>query len=459
MMNSRNSIRSIPVAPGTLPLFGSALPLLRDPMAFLRTMPARGKLVQLRIGPARAVLVCDPGLTGEVLRNDRTFDKGGPLWDRGREAVGNGIVTCPHSDHRRQRRIVQPAFHPTRMAGYARTMSTHAAIAADSWNEGQILDVITEMKNVTATIAVETMFSAHIESEAKLKVRDDLDTIAAGLYRRMVLPPVLRNLPTAENRRYAGAGIRLRTTLDRIVADRRAERIDHGDLLSGLMAEANGISDSEVGDQVVAFYAAGSETAANTLAWVFHLLDRHPDVEQRIHAEVDSVLTDRIARFEDISQLAYTGRVVTETLRLYPPGWLFSRIATADAELGGYLIPAGTGILLSSYLIHHRADIFEDPERFDPDRWDVNPDQRPARDGFIPFGAGPRRCIGDRFAMATTTLTLATIVARWRLLSVAKRPVRPALSAALRPRNFRLRATARQPVGRQVSEAGVPSRC
>ena len=224
-----------------------------------------------------------------------------------------------------------------------------------------------------------------------------------------------------------------------------------GDLLSTLVAaydtEASGqdnrsLTDPEIFDQLTVNLIAGSETTASALSWSLYLLSQHPDVLARLQAEVDQVLTDGPARYEQLSELPLAGRILTEALRLYPPGWLFTRTVTADTQLCGYRLQRGTAVLYSPYLLHRLDRHFPDPERFDPDRWDA---QTPLdRHGsFVPFGAGARGCAGEHFARTEAVLALATIVRRWQLHPVAKRPVRPVLAAGLRPRQFHLRVTTR----------------
>ncbi|MGH3829261.1 MAG: cytochrome P450 [Pseudonocardiaceae bacterium] len=440
--------RAAGTAPGALPLLGHVLPLLRNPLRFLASLPARGELVRIRIGPLKAIVVCAPELIRQVLLNDRVFDKGGPVFDRGREVVGDDLINCPHSLHRRQRRLAQPAFHPTRLPSYVHVMTKHIAEVAASWRDGQVLDVLPEMMTLTARTAVETMFSDALPAALLGAMLDDFNTIGAGVYKRVLLPPPLVKFLIFGNHQYDRARLRLRGIIGRAITERRASGADCGDLLSMLLAardpaDNQGLSDTEVVNQVMAFFFAGSESTAATLAWGIHLLARHPEVEHRLHAEVDAVLAGAPTSIDDLPKLELTGRVVTETLRMYPPGWIFTRITTTDTRLGGHPIPAGSTIVYSPYLLHHRADLYPDPDRFDPDRWIDKHTAQPPREAFVPFGGGARKCIGDTFAVTEATLALATLTARWRLRLLPGQHVHPALSIVLRPRGLRMRATAR----------------
>lgn len=435
-------------APGGLPLIGHLLPLVRDPLAFMSSLPAVGDVVEIRVGPARAVVVCDPELTRQVLADDATFDKGGPLIDRLREIIGDGLGVCPHSLHRRQRRLAQPAFHQARMPGYAGLMTGHITETLRSWSPGQILDVYAEMLDLTSAVLLSTMFSSSLPPGDRL--HHDMTTITDGLYRRMLSPKPLNRLPTPGNRRYRRADARLHRVVGSVVADRRADGADHGDLLSALLEagdDGTGLSDAEIIANTMMFLLTGTETTASSLAWAFHLVAAHPEIERSLHAEVDAVLAGRPATHADLPRLDLTGRVITETLRLYPPGWLLTRTATRDVLLGGRRIRGNTTVIYSPYVLHRRADLFSAPERFDPDRW-LPGRPRPERHTLIPFSAGARKCVGDTFATTEATLTLASVASRWALRPVPGCPVTAARSAALYPRNLRMRADPRHPVSR-----------
>ncbi|MFD9698356.1 cytochrome P450 [Lentzea sp. NPDC059081] len=436
--------KPIPDAPQRVPLLGNLVPLLRDPLAYLTSLRDHGDLVRVRIGPLAAVVVCTPALTDQVLRNDRVFDRGGPFFDRLGELLGDSLVVCPHQRHRRQRRLVQPAFHPARLPAYAGVMTARIAERVGSWQDGQVLDVVDEMVSLTAGITVATMFGDALSPSSLRQALDDLAVVFAGVTRRILVPPPLDRLPTPGSRRDQRAAARLRATLGEVVAERRAGTTDHGDLLSALLSaggpDDGGLTDTELVDQLLAFFGAGTETAATTLSWALHLLDRHPEIGDRVHAEARTVLAGSPAALGHLPHLELTSRVVTETLRLRPPGWVFTRTAAVDTDLAGHPIPAGTTVVYSPYLLHHRPDQYADPELFDPDRWDLRR-PAPAREAFVPFGGGARKCIGDRFALTEITLALATIVARWSLRTPPGQRVRPALGAALTPKGLLMRVS------------------
>jgi pentalenene oxygenase len=505
-------------AGGAWPLLGHGPALYRRPLSFLESLPAHGRLVAIRMGPTRVYVVCDPELTDRMLREDRVYDKGGPLFDKARESMGNGLVTCPHADHRRQRRLCQPAFHPARLAGYTRVMDEQIGRLADGWRPGEPVDLMAALYGLTGRIAVQTMFGADLPQSVQEQSLDDLGTIVAGTYVRMLAPGWVNRLPTPGNRRYDRARIRLRASIGRIAADRRTRESAAADLLCALLAARDevpeatpggptgptassapppaGLTDAEVVDQVLTFFMAGTETTASVLGWAFHLVAGHPEVQERLHAELDGVLGGRAPTVEDVPNLPYTGRVVTETLRLYPPGWFFTRSTAVDCELAGVRLAAGTTVAYSPYLIHRLPGLYPDPHRFDPDRWDrtdradgaavpeaaagpdvspalpdgssarletaatgpdgtsVHPERssvrpagsatRPAVPGsFIPFAAGRRKCIGEDFAFTEAVLALAAVSARWRLRPAPGTRVRPSVGATMAPRDLHMVPTPR----------------
>ncbi|UCM86461.1 cytochrome P450 [Streptomyces marincola] len=438
---------AIPLADKSIPFLGHALPLLRDPLGFMSSLPDHGSLVTMRMGPLSVVMVCDPELARQVLLDDRTYDMGGPVFDRARESVGGGLGTCPHSEHRRQRRLCQPAFHRSRMPAYATVMSSACDAMTTTWQDGQTIDLSAEAAAMALRVNVESMFATALPRVAQ-DVADDFVALSRSVFWRIIMPPLINRLPTPVNRRYFRARKRLFHTVGQIIAARRQDTTDHGDLLSSLMsaqdpdseAGSRGLSDREITEQVLTFFFAGAETTAATLAWALYQVSRHPHIEQRLQAEVDEVVGDGPATHDHLPRLPLTERVITETLRLYAPAWLGSRIVAHDTELGGYHLPAGTQMVWSPYLIHRRPDIYKNVDGFDPDRWLHT---KAEREAYFPFGAGARKCIADRFALNTAILSLATISARWTLRPVTDEPFKPVVRTLLVPHGLRMRLAPR----------------
>lgn len=443
----------IPDAPGALPLIGHAVPLYRNPLRFLRSLPICGDLARVRIGRLEGIMLCSADATRQVLADGRTFEKGGPVFDKFREVLGNGLVTCRHADHSRQRRLVQPAFQRKRFPAYAAAMTEQIGRAIGAWVDEGTVDLLPEMLTMTARITVATMFTGAAETPLFETIVEDSNAILQGFYPYGFMPSWASRIPTPGNRRYWQAHARLRRIYGEIIADYRSQGADRGDLLSMLLAADNktddphldqGLSDSEVGDQVMTFFLGGMETAASTLTSALYLLANNPEVEKRLQTEADAVLDGAVAAYADLPALELTNQIITETLRMYPPVWILTRLTTEDTELSGYQIPAGTTVVYSPYLVHHHPDLYRDAERFNPDRWQPGHADQPPPGSLIPFGSGPRKCIGDAFGVTEATLALASIATRWHLEPTPDSRVRATPQITLAPRGLRVRTVARR---------------
>ncbi|MEU2793590.1 cytochrome P450 [Streptomyces sp. NPDC007100] len=464
---------TVSAAPGGIPLLGHALPLWRRPLDFLAALPDHGDLVAIRLGPQRVWLACDPALVQQILMDPRTYDKGGPLYDTMRMVLGNGLVTCTQGVHRRQRRLAQPCFRPSRIADYAQVMSAEIGAAVEEWRPGQTLDVTDAMMDLSARVTTGVLMSTSLDPGLAADVRGCLGTVMRGVLLRAVVPlGPLYKLPTPGNRRFDRALARLHGIIDAIIAERRAAPDAHDDLLATLLAatddgredddagrSAGGrcpvdhtrdrpappptakeatdakepLTDQEAHDQLMTFLVAGIETTALALAWTFHLLSRHPEEERRLHAEADSVLAGRPPGPGDLPRLGHARRVVTEALRMYPPGWALTRVTTTETTLAGRRLARGSTVLYSAYVLHQDPVAFPDPQLFDPDRWLPERAGSVPSGAMLPFAAGNRKCIGDHFAMTEAVLALAAIAARWRLRPLSAGTVRPVPAAVLSP--------------------------
>ncbi|MFE7898141.1 cytochrome P450 [Streptomyces sp. NPDC057424] len=421
--------------------------MFRRPLDFLNSLPARGDLVEIRLGPQRAWMVCHPELVHRMLRDTHTFDKGGPQYERLRALMGNGVVTCPHAEHRRQRRLLQPTFRPAAVAARTDLMAEEAESLCRDWRSGQQVDVSAATLSLTTRLISRLLLSDSLGPAAADEVRHCLTAIVRGLFVRTVVPvDVLFRLPTPANRRYRRAVERVRELIDAAIAERR-RGTPRDDLLELLLAEAEDgaipAGDREVHDQLVSLLLTGSESPSMCLASAFSLLAQHPEVERRLHAEVDTVLAGRLPGVDDLPRLVYTRSVLTETLRHSPPGWLFTRVTTRETELAGRRLPRGTTVLYSPYLLHHDPTSFPEPDRFLPERRLEGDAAAGPHGALIPFAAGNRKCIGDLFSMAEMTVALATVAARWRLRHPAGRIAPPRPGATLGPRSLTMICTAR----------------
>lgn len=436
----RRSRLPVPHAPGRLPLLGHMVTLWRQPFDFLTRLPERGPLVRVDMGTLPVYFVTTPELAHELLvTKQRSFDRG-RFFDRLRELAGNGLATAPRKIHRRTRPLVQPVFHHTYIARYAAMMSRRAHVLADSWKPGQELDMAQVMPNYSIQALAETMFGTDIGEHATATAQRYVPVIFKNLLYRAIMPRFLDHVPVPANRRFLDASRRLNNMIDELihVTRSRPHAIDQTkpDLLSLLIQARHDetgdqLTDREIRDELVTFLTAGVETVSATMAWAWYEIANHPDVEQRLVAEIASVVGNRPVAFEDMPNLTYTRQVISETLRLHAVTLLMRR-AVAPVTLVGVEIPVGTELAFSLYALHRNPRSYPDPERFDPNRW-KGADKNTQRIAFTPFGAGTRRCIGDGFAWAEATITLATILSRWQLRLHDSHTPRNVIAAVGRP--------------------------
>jgi cytochrome P450 len=421
---------TVATAPGRLPVLGHVVPLRRAPLEFLTSLSQHGDLVKIGLGRQPAYMVCHQDLVTQVLRDPRTFDWGGPFYDKTKLLMGNTLGNCPYRDHKRLRRLAQPSFRLNRIASYSSVMREELEAEMDTWRPGAVVEVNDALHAATARVGAKVLLSTNIGGDAMEAILSDLPIVMEGMYKRVVAPwGALFKLPTPDNRRFESARTRLRELVNRIIAEYRSAGADNGDLMSGLMSArdeetGDALTDVEVHDMVMNFLAAATETTATALCWALYLLDKHPECEQRLHEEVDRLVGDRPLGHDDLPTLKYTNQVITEVLRMYPPGWMMTRIVSEETELAGQRLPAGTILIYSSYALQRDPRLFDDPERFDPDRWLPERAKQVPAGAMVPFGSGSRKCIGDNFAMMETVLSLAEIAARWRLRLVPGTRVR-----------------------------------
>ncbi len=447
--------RSFPPGPDGRPSIANLIELRRDPLImFTRLAREYGDIAHFTIGPQHIFLLSHPDLIRDVLvTNQRNFVKGRGL-EQAKRVLGNGLLTSEGELHLRQRRLIQPAFHRQRIANYAGTVVTCADRLSNRWQKGATCDIAAEMASLTLAVVGKTLFDTDVEDQA--------DEIGAALtdllqvFTIFTLPfaNLLERLPLPSNRRFQRAHARLRATVERMIAERRVSG-DQGDLLSMLLLAADeegGMSDQQIFDEVMTLFLAGHETTANALAWTWYLLGQNPDVEARLHAELDQVLGGRLPTINDMERLPYTRMVMAESLRMYPPAWIIGRRAIADYQLRNYMVPAGSILLMSQWVMHHDARFFPDPQRFYPSRWAPEAQAGRPKFAYFPFGGGPRICVGEQFAWMEGILALAVIAQRWRMQLVPNHPIALQPSITLRPR-YGMRMTL---IPRIPSVAGAP---
>lgn len=430
---------------------GGLIPFRRDPLSFLRSLAlAHGDVVRFRLGPREVYLLNDPELIREVLvAQDRKFSKG-PGLRVAERLLGKGLLTSEGDFHRRQRRLAQPAFHRPRIAAYGQVMTEYALRWAESWRDGTELDLAAEMRGLTLRIAARTLFATEVDGEIR-EISDALDE-SLRMFQLGTLPFAgkLEALAPALTRRFNRARARLDATIYRIIAERRASGEDRGDLLSMLLlardTEADGgqMTDEQLRDEAMTLLLAGHETTANAFAWTWYLLARHPEVETRLHAELDSVLAGRPPAAGDLARLPYTRQVFAEAMRCYPPAWVIARRALEVVPLGAFVLPEGALVMMSQWVTHHDARYYPDPFHFDPERWAPEAVAARPKFAYYPFGGGSRLCIGEHFAWMEGVLVLAALAARWRFEIVPGHRVTPEPLITLRPKHgIRARAQLR----------------
>lgn len=436
-----------PYAPGRLPVVGHVMPLLRDRLAFMQRLRGHGDVVRIKVGPRPVFVVNSPELIWEILTaRSADFNKG-RLFDKLRLFGGSPLPIAEGRQHLQRRRLMQPAFHRERINSYVDTMITTAEDTLRTWGHGARLDVLNEMQLMAQGVVMSVLFSANPDREPAQAIMNGVDTVFQAAIRRAVTPvSAWERLPLPGNRKVRTSNTLLRRTVSDIVAAHRAAPGAHDDLVSLLLEardeDGRALDDDEILSEITALLAAGSETTAVTMAWLFHELSRNPDQEERLHREVDTVLADGPLTADRLPLLGHTRRLVTETLRLHNPAWIVTRETNVPVQLGTAHLPAGADLVWSPYALHRDPELYRDPLRFDPDRW-LPERPQPPRGAYIPFGAGKRMCIGDGFTWAEATVLTALIASRWTLRPAPGPAVRPVPAITVHPSSLHMTVGAR----------------
>ena len=439
---------------GRSPLFGAAPDLRRDLLGtFERAMHGHGgRPVRFRVGPPKlgfvAEVVFRPDDARQVLATDASdFDKQVPALDEFRRFVGDGLLTSDGDRWRRDRRIVAPLFTRKRIAAYVASMGHSAELLVSSWERVAAAGGQVDLREPSMLYALEvlgkTVFGEDMQSAESI-VRASVPVLNEQVTRTALSPVRLPSwFPTRANRRAERARRAVWDFVEMLIAQRRqaahsqpnAEAGDRGDLLS-LLLEAQdpetgaGLDDIAVRDQALIFLLAGHETTGATLAFALHLLGKHPGVQQRVRDEVQRVAAERSIEAEDLVDLRYTSQVIDETMRLYPAGHTLVRRARQATTLAGHGIPRKRIVAVSVWAIHHNPAVWPDPYRFDPDRFERRKTavgrhregEQESRYAHLPFGGGPRSCIGQYLAMAEMVVAVATVVRAYQLHSLVDEP-------------------------------------
>ncbi|MFI9235660.1 cytochrome P450 [Streptomyces sp. NPDC053079] len=438
----------LPPAPGALPGLGHVLPLLRAPLPFITSLSALGDVVKVRIAHMPAYVVTDPELVRRVLvTSDHDFTQG-RVYEKLAQFLGEGVGTASGRKHRRLRRLIQPAFHRDRIAEYADTMRAAAESTVAGWRPGQRIRVDSAMNDMALKAVTACLFATEMTPRASAEFRESILTLFHGAVLRTLLPTAWEKLPTPGNRRYRRAITAANRVIDETITLYRAPGPRRNDMLTLLLDsrddDGDALTDQQIRDQVITFLFAGVETTGATVAWALHELGRHPEAEKRLHEELDAVLGGRPPTWQDLCALPYTGRVVTETLRLHAP-WLILRRTLHPVRLGDVTLPEGAEVVYSPYGLQRDPRHFPDPERFDPDRWLPERNAAGPRGAYVPFGAGVHQCIGDAFALTEITIALAVICSHWRMRPRPGVPVREVAAATTHPKGLTMTAEPRFP--------------
>jgi cytochrome P450 len=421
-----------PPRPRANPLLGSALDLRRSRIrTYVRMMREYGDVVRLAVGPPglRFELYCvfHPDDVKAVLAGSREgYSKGTRFYRLIAEAFGWGLLTSEGELWLRQRRLIQPLFTRKQVAGYAGLMAEEAALVADRWERARRndrgVDANSEMVGLALRVVGRALFGEDVG-----RARGVLDPAFAVLgrhtFRRATSPLATpASWPTPANRRATHARATLYDVVDELIARRVRDGVDGDDLLSRLLSASDpetgaGMDIQQVRDEALIFLLAGHETTSTALTFTLHLLGRHPTEQQLVHDELDAVLDGRPPTFDDLPKLERTANVIKEALRLYPPAYAVGRLAESDQRIGGYTIPAGSFVVVSQYATHRHHQFWENPEAFDPARFTAERESAQHPYAYFPFGAGPRACIGSRFAMLETTIAVAALLQRSRIHS------------------------------------------
>lgn len=424
MANSSSSLAALPSAPG-LPWLGHLPFLIHDALGFLSRLGQRGDITRLHIGQRPCVFINHPELIDRVVR-DRSFERSAETRRALASFLGQGLLSLEGSPHLRQRRLMQPAFHRDRIRRYVGLMAEETYAELDALKPGVAHDMRDVMMRLTFAIVARTLFNADTRKDAA-DVDAALRKVTPAVLMRSRLSRILPfDMPYLPSTR---AGIaRLQELVQNIVAQRRREGGDRGDLLSMLLAardeDGSALSDEDVAAESLTILLAGHDTTAHTMTWAMYLLSQQPALQEALADEVRSVAGDRPLTFDDLPRLSLSERVVQETLRLYPAAWWADRVCSEPAQLGPHTIPGGTSVVFSVYVTHRDARFFPDPLRFDPDRFLPERAKEIPASAHLPFGAGVHVCIGNTFALMEGRLILSALAQRFRFRRADARPVR-----------------------------------
>jgi cytochrome P450 len=428
---------------------------IRDPINTLTKIAYEyGDISYFKLGRLHVYLINNPDYIEKILIYDHSNFKKGPRLQTAKRVLGEGLVTSEGEYHRRQRKLIQPLFLPKKISSYGAIMTDRALHMIHGWNDGTVLNIHSELLNVTLSIISKSVMNYDMESK-QAKEFANAFSITKKYASRLQHPigHVLDHVPILPKVSQArAAGKTLDDIVFGLISERRKDREKRkdnnstvaGDLLSKLIQaqgeDGSTMTDKQLRDEIITILIAGHETTSNALTWTYYLLSQNPKVEQKVFEELDSVLGGNKkeitpASVADLSKLEYLERVFREAMRLYPPVWSMGRFVENEYSLGGYTIPKGSSLIFSQYVMHHNARYYDNPETFDPDRWTEDFKMHLPRFSYFPFGGGIRGCVGEPFAWQEGILLIATISSYWSMRLAPNQHVKLEPSITLNPKN------------------------
>jgi cytochrome P450 len=441
-LNARGGYRDIP-RPRTWPLLGAVPALRRDALTFmLESHRAHGDIVAMPLGLQPGVQITHPDFIQRVLIENSSNYGRSPLTDRLKLMLGEGLVTADGEQWARQRRTMQPIFQRAKLDGLIPLMAAAGQDMLARWNtlgrSGTPVDIGAQMGHLALDVITRALFGTSGGAIAEEVTRCIPILQEYTTYLFWTLNPLAGKVPTPNRHRFLTALAAIDAIIYRFIRERAAAGPGNADMLDALLKardpETGAFMDEKaLRDEVITLFLAGHETTANALTWAWYLLDRNPEVRERLEAEA-ATLTRNPATVEDLNRLPYARRVAQEAMRIYPPVWSFNRFALGADILGGYSIPRGTTVFIPPWVLHRHPSWWENPERFDPDRFTPARSAGRPRHVYLPFGAGPRTCIGGHLALIEMEVVLPLVAARYRLRLASDHPVSAQALITTRPR-------------------------
>ncbi|MEI1277218.1 cytochrome P450 [Leptospira venezuelensis] len=438
--SSRAKKNKLNLPPG---VFGiRALPyvskLAKDPIGFFQVMQSKfGNSARFGLRQVVFHLITQPEDIKRVLQeNNQNYHKGVFYKELGR-ILGKGLLNSEGEFWKKQRKLIQPSFHKQRISEFVEIMAQETEKTSENWKKISSLDISKEMMRLTFAIVGRTLFRTEVESYAA-RIEHSLKIALELVTKRITkIFPLPFSWPTPDNLKLKRALKDMHSVVDELIAERKKN--PSNDLISMLLEvrdEETGetMSESQVRDEAITLLLAGHETTANALSWGFYLLSKHPEICEKVREEANRVLGNKTPTLEDVQKLTYTRKVLDEVLRLYPPAWVIERTAMGPDNIGGYDVETGTNISICIFNIHRNPDFWENPDKFDPDRFDEERSVDRPKYAYLPFGGGPRICIGNIFALTEATLILAMLVKNYKFQTDPNHPVVMEPLVTLRPK-------------------------